>query len=319
MKKIVATTKKEDMDKITPLLKEKVYFTREENSLVRIIIYVRDEDLDELIENLKKCIDLRYKETMIEVYTPDFIVSPVLARDKEEKERRKKTPVEELIDSTRPHLELDISKIALTSVAGIIALTGLFMNSVAIIIGAMLLAPLLGPIYAFAISTAVGKVKNAVKGIVNIGVLVSMVIMFSFLSTVAISSFIDLSLTPEIQSRMDANPIYMIMAILLGFASVFAISRNIPESIAGIAIAAALLPPAVVTGISFALYLSQATQPLLLTFENILGLMAGSLFATLLLGVEPRYRKAAARRSILRTIVILVSLLFLIYLSYQLL
>lgn len=319
MKKIVATTKKEDMGKITPLLEEKIYFSREEAALVRITIYVRDEDLDELIERLEKCIDLRYKKTMIEVYTPDFVVSPVLAREKEKKERKKKTPVEELIDSTRPHLELDISKIALTSVAGIIALTGLFMDSVAIIIGSMLLAPLLGPIYAFAINTAVGKVKNAVKGVVNIGVLVSMVVIFSFFSTVAISLFIDLSLTQEIQARMDASPIYMIMAILLGFASVFAISRNIPESIAGIAIAAALLPPAVVTGISFSLYPSQVVHPLLLTVETILGLMAGSLFATFLLGIEPRYRKAAARRSILRTSLILISLLLLLYLSYQLL
>ncbi|MEA1993891.1 MAG: hypothetical protein U9N35_05805 [Euryarchaeota archaeon] len=54
MKKIVATTKKEDITKILSFLKDRVYFTREEGELVRITIYVQDGDLDELIEHLEK-------------------------------------------------------------------------------------------------------------------------------------------------------------------------------------------------------------------------------------------------------------------------
>ena len=221
-----------------------------------------------------------------------------------EKRRRvkEKTPVEKLIESTRPHPELDTSKIALTSIAGMIALTGLFMNNVAVVIGAMLISPLLGSIYAFAINTAVGRTRNAVRSILNLIVLLVMVIFFSFLTTVVISHFTGLSLTPEIHARMEFGVIYILIALFFGVAPIFALSKNIPETIVGVAIAAALLPPAVVMGISLVLYPSKVLNPMILTIENILGLMAGSLFATLLLDIEPRgyYKRAAARKFIVR-------------------
>lgn len=49
-----------------------------------------------------------------------------------------------------------------------------------------------------------------------------------------------------------------------------------------------ILPPAVVTGISFFLYPLRAINSLTLTLENVLGLMAGSLSVTLLLDIGPR-------------------------------
>jgi uncharacterized hydrophobic protein (TIGR00341 family) len=312
MKKIIAVTKREDLIKITPILEDTIYFTKKEKQLVRITIYIPDDRLDDLIENLQSKIDLRYKESIIEVCSPDFVISTV---EEKRKKTKKKTPIEKLIESTRPYLELDIGKIALTSVAGMVALTGLFTDNVAIIIGAMLLAPLLGPIYAFTINTAVGKTKNAAKSIANLFILLGMVMLFSVLTTLVISQFMELSLTSEILVRMDSNPIYTFMALFLGFASIFALSKEIPESIAGVAIAAALLPPAVVTGISVILYPSEAVNPLLLSLENVLGLMAGSLIATLFLDIRPRryYKKTAARRIILRTSLIVTAILIVLW------
>lgn len=314
MKKIIATTRKEDLHKVASVLKDIIYFPEKEGDLVRISIYVRDGELDNLIDKLENTIDLRYKKSMIEVYTPDFVISPVLNRSEEEGSEEKAS-VEKLIHSTKTYLKLDISEIALTSIAGMVALTGLFVNNVAIIIGAMLLSPILGPIHAFAINTAVGKVKNAVRSIVNLSILIMMVIFFSFLATVSISYFAELSLTPEILARMDSSFIYTLMALFLGFASIFALSKEIPEGIAGVAIAAALLPPAVVTGISLVLYPSEFVNPLILTFENVLGLMAGSLLATLLLDIGPRryYKRVVARKSIIRASLILIALLILLY------
>lgn len=106
------------------------------------------------------------------------------------------------------------------------------------------------------------------------------------------------------------------MAILLGFATMCALSKDISESIAGVAIAAALLPPAVVSGISLVLYPEEFITPLVLTLENVLGLMAGSLAATSILHIRPRriHRKAVARRLIFRTASVLAVLLSLLIL-----
>jgi hypothetical protein len=130
MKKVIITARKENFEKIEPILKDVFHFLNEEDDLVRITIYLHDEGLDDLISKLHDTVDKRCKESMIEVFTPDFIISPALKRAEKKIEKPKeKTPVEKLIYSTKPHLRLDIGKIALTSVAGIIALTGLFMNS----------------------------------------------------------------------------------------------------------------------------------------------------------------------------------------------
>lgn len=323
MKKIVVTTRKEELEDMTVILKDVYHFLEEGDDLIRVIVYLHDEELDTFIKKLRKAIDLRYRKSVIEVSEPEFVISSALQRTEEKAGRvREKPPVEKLIDSTKPHLSLNTSKISLTSIAGMIALTGLFLDNIPIVIGAMLLSPLLGPIYAFAINTSVGKSKNVLKSIVIITILLVMAVVFSAAVTILISQITDLSLTEEIRCRMDSNFIYMVMALLLGFASIFALAKDIPESIAGVAIAAALLPPAVVTGISLVLYQQEVMRPLILTLENVLGLMTGGLAATLFLHISPRgyYRQAAARRLIVRTSVVLIVLsvvLFLLSIWYK--
>ena len=326
MKKVIITAREEDFEKIKPMVIDMFFSLDKKDDLVKITVFPSDKELDGLITKIEKIIDFRYKESMIEVYTPDFIVSSVLKRAEKKvsisKEKiKEKTPVEKLLDSTKPHLGLDISKIALTSIAGIIALIGLFMNNMAVIIGAMLLSPLIGPIYAFAINTAVGIEENAFRGIRNLIVLLLAVMVLSYIITLLASFFTELSLTPEILARMSSSTVYIFMALLLGFASILALCKGIPEVVAGVAIAAALLPPAVTTGISFVLYPSSAVSSMILTFENVLGLMAGSLFATLILNIGPRryYEKVVARRFIIRISLFLVALLALLFISSLLL
>jgi len=319
MKKVVVRTKKEELEKIEPIIGEKFHFIEEENELIKINIYIKDELLDDLITKLQEsALDFRLKQTMIEVSTPDFVISSVLKRAEEKEEKvKEKTPIEKLIDSIRPYKKLDLGKISLTTVAGIVALTGLFLNNVAIIIGAMLLSPLLGPIYAFSINTAIGRGREAFKSIGNLGIMLLVVLIISFIATLLIDPFVDLEKTEEIKSRTDPNIIYIIMAILLGFAAIFALSKGISESIAGVAIAAALLPPTVVVGIAFALYPGDAINAIILTLENILGLIAGGLSAVIILGIGPRkyYEKAIARKFIIRTALLIIILIILLFLG----
>jgi uncharacterized hydrophobic protein (TIGR00341 family) len=319
MKRVTAITRKKDREDIENLVKDTYHFIEYENNLLHVIIFLHDSELNDFLDKLEDVIDLRYKESIIEVSTPDFIISTALERTERKAIFKERTPVERLVDSTKPHLGIDFSKIALTSIAGMIALTGLFLNNIPIVIGAMLLAPLLGPIHAFAINTAVGRPKNVLKSIGNLSLQLIMVVVFSFIATILISQVVDLTLTEEILTRMDSNFIYMVMAILLGLASIFALDREISESIAGIAIAAALLPPAVVTGITFQLCPQDAVRPLLLTLENVLGLITGALAATFILQIGPRgyYRKAKAKKLIVWVFaVLLVLVLLLLFFSF---
>ncbi|MCD6370065.1 MAG: TIGR00341 family protein [Thermoplasmata archaeon] len=313
MKKITIIVNENEAAKVEEAIKDNLYFSTYFGTLKKYELYVVEENLDELMREIQGSIDLRKKENVIAVSSLDFVVSSHLQRKEKKLISKEKSPVEELITSSLKYTKFDPHYFLLTSIAGIIALTGLFMNNIAVIIGAMLLSPLLGPIYTFALNIAVGRARDGLKSIGNLLLYISMVILLSYFITLLLSNFIPLSITQEILLRLDKNPIYLLIAFLLGFASVLSFSKGISESIAGIAIAAALLPPAAVTGISLALSPEIYLRPLILTLENVLGLMAGALFAFPVLKIGPRkyYEKEKAGKFMIR-VALVISLLFLL-------
>ena len=319
MKRIVVVARKEELKRIREIAEKYVYAEEEVGGLIRVTIYLPDGELDSFIPKLQEAVDLRRRDTLIEVSSPDFVISSVLKR-KEKGTSVEKEPVEKLLAYSKKYTRFDWGKTGLTVIAGIIALIGLFMNNVPIIIGAMLLSPLLGPIYAFVIHIALGRSRDAWMSLLNFLLMLILVIFTSLLSTLIISLFMPLSLTPEILLRFDTNPIYILVAILLGFAAIAAYVKGLSESIAGIAIAAALIPPIVVSGIALAIYPSEAMKPIVLSLENIIGLMFGGLLAILVLRIEPRryYERAKAKEMLFRiylTFAILLALMLIISLT----
>ncbi len=315
MKRVTVIAQKKELEKVEDAAGDLIYNVEDlENGLVRVDIYVNDALLDELIPKLQNSVDLRHRESVIEVTSPDFVISSSLQKREKKIKKEGRATVEELLASSKKYTKIDVGKTTLIVIAGIIALIGLFMNNAPIIIGAMLLSPLLGPIYSFVINTSVGRSKDAWLSLLNMGIMLILVIITSYLATILISLFIPVSLTPEILMRFDTNPIYILMAILLGFAAVFAYAKGLSESIAGIAIAAALLPPLAVSGITLAMYVNYAAKPLLLSMENVVGLIAGGLIAIIALKIEPRryYEKAKAKKMLHRLYFTLLSLLVLL-------
>lgn len=315
MKKVLINARKEDYENLAPLLEGIHHVVLREDGIYEVKLFLPDNDLDPFIETVRPLLDLRYRENLIEVSSPDFVISPYLKRVEEKTEQPEKTPIEELLDTTRPYQRLDAGKLVLTSIAGLIALTGLFLNNVAVIIGAMLLSPILGPIYGFAINISIGKVRDGLQSIFVLAALLSCVFVLSAATTYLLHLVTPLSITPEILSRTVVSPIYIVMAVLLGFASVLALARGMSDLIAGVAIAAALLPPTAVMGISLVLIRESLLPSTVLVLENVIGMMAGALIATLSLRIGPReyYEQIAAKKYIARTavlIIILIALLF---------
>jgi len=121
--------------------------------------------------------------------------------------------------------------------------------------------------------------------------------------------------TGEILARTHQSPVYAIMAIFLGFATIVALAKGIPDTIAGVAVAAALLPPALVSGLSIVLYPGGTISAVILTLQNVIGLMAGAIIATIALQIRPRsYKETQAARTILIRIATLLLILILLLL-----
>ena len=198
------------------------------------------------------------------------------------------TLLQELLDLAPRADILDFQLVVLTVLAGLVALGGLFLNSPAVIIGAMVISPLLEPIYAATVFLANGSVRKFFQHMKVLGVLVVVLIIVSALVTACLTLFTTLPVTPEILSRLEQQEVSAILAILLGITAIFAHKRGFISAIIGVGISVALVPPVVVTGITIVLLPDRVFDALALTLNNIFGLCAGMLIAILALGVGPR-------------------------------
>ncbi len=318
MKKVIIHVREDGHTRVEEVLKGLRYTVSLVQDIYQIIVYTPDENLDDLIEKIRDVLDLEHHENMIEVSSPDFVVSSLLERfEKEAEEKEEKTPVEKLLDTVKDYETLDLTKLALTSIAGLIALSGLLLNNETIILGAMLLSPIMGPIYGFAVYAALGMIQDALRCIGVLATLLISVFVLAAVATFLISLVIPIGPTEEVVTRLVLNPIYTLMAVLLGFAAAVAFNKGTTEVIAGVAIAAAIIPPTVVAGIVLVTDPIVLFSAAVLVAGQIVGLIAGTLVAVVLLKIEPRdiHDKAVARRywkgSIVTTIILFALLLWL--------
>ena len=196
--------------------------------------------------------------------------------------------LQELLDLAPRADVLDSQLVILTVLAGLIALGGLFLNSIAVIIGAMVISPLLEPIYAATVFLANGSVRKFFQHMKVLGILVVVLIFISALVTASLTAIMTLPVTPEILSRLGQQEVSAILAILLGITAVVAHKRGFITAVIGVGISVALVPPVVVTGITLVLMPTRIFDALSLVLNNILGLLAGMLIAVIGLGVGPR-------------------------------
>ena len=132
----------------------------------------------------------------------------------------------------------------------VIASIGLNVDSVAVVIGAMLISPLMGPIRGIGLSVGTNNFKLLIYSLINFGVATVVSILVSFLYF-KIMPFKDA--TPQILARTEPLILDVLIAFFGGLAGIIAASRNDNSTVVpGVAIATALMPPLCVTGYGLA-------------------------------------------------------------------
>ncbi|KAA1244804.1 DUF389 domain-containing protein [Aquimarina sp. RZ0] len=132
-----------------------------------------------------------------------------------------------------------------------VASIGLNVSSTAVVIGAMLISPLMGPIVGVGLSIAINDIDTLRRSLVNLGVMVGLSVLTATIYF-AISPLTEL--TPELQSRTAPTILDVFVAISGGLALIVAKSKKgtVPNAIAGVAIATALMPPLCTVGYGIA-------------------------------------------------------------------
>lgn len=133
----------------------------------------------------------------------------------------------------------------------LIASIGLNVSSTAVVIGAMLISPLMGPILGIGFSIAVNDVDTLKGSVINFGAMIFLSIVTSFLF---FSIPIFKEATPELLARTKPDVRDVLIALSGGLALIIAISRPKPQfnTVAGVAIATALMPPLCTAGFGLA-------------------------------------------------------------------
>lgn len=133
-------------------------------------------------------------------------------------------------------------------ISGAIAALGLALDNAAVVIGAMLIAPLLAPMMGLALALAVGDVRLAVQ--------TSIIVVVSTVAVIFIAALLTLVLpfeavTPQITARSRPTTLDLAIAVFSGLAGgVVSVTRSdrLSAAIPGVAIAVALIPPLAVAG-----------------------------------------------------------------------
>ena len=133
----------------------------------------------------------------------------------------------------------------------LIASIGLNANSTAVVIGAMLISPLMGPILGVGLSIGINDIDTLRRSMINLGVMVGLSLLTSFLFFL-LPLFQDPTTEILARTRPDVRDVFI--AIAGGLALIVAVSRPKPQTntVAGVAIATALMPPLCTAGYGLA-------------------------------------------------------------------
>ena len=137
------------------------------------------------------------------------------------------------------------------AVAIIIASVGLNVNSIPVIIGAMLISPLMGPIFGLGLGLGINDINLMKQAGKNLLVMVSISLVVSFLYFIITP--LSLSNPTELLARTRPTIFDVLIALFGGFAGIFEQCRKEKGTVfAGVAIATALMPPLCTAGFSLA-------------------------------------------------------------------
>lgn len=221
------------------------------------------------------------------------------------------------VKSLQKHLEsmssLSAHFLVLLSGSTLIASLGLFQNSPAVIIGAMIIAPLMRPLVGLSLGILTGDTKLILKAVVTIitGTLLSICISAS-LAFVCRS----LELTPEILSRTHPTLLDLGVAFFAGAIGAYCqADAKLSESLAGVAISVALVPPLSVVGIGLCFGShSVFTGAALLYATNLIGITVAGALVFLVMGYTPLHQ---AKKGLLVSAVVSVFLIVPLALSMR--
>ena len=196
------------------------------------------------------------------------------------------TTREELYNEIEKNTRLDSTYLLLVFLSTVVVSIGLLENNVAVVIGAMVIAPLLGPNIALALGAALGDMPLMWKAfktmVTGIGLALFLSICVGFYHPMNLDS-------PELMARTDVGLDSIALALASGAAAVLSLTTGLSSVLVGVMVAVALLPPTATLGIMLGAGHAQlAIGAAILLAVNIVCVNLAAKMVFLLRGIKPR-------------------------------
>ncbi len=234
---------------------------------------------------------------------------------KEEKIREKtaeRISIEELYQKMMTISGTSKKYLIMATIACIVAAIGLLKNDVAVIIGSMVIAPLLGPNMALSLATTLADLKLARRAIVTSSAGFFLVLGISILMGGFMKVDVDM---PQIALRSNVSHYYIVLALVTGIAGAYSITKGVAEAMVGVMVAVAILPPLVAAGLLFgSKHWIDGTGALLLSVVNVVCINLSGVVTFIFEGIQPKkwWEAKLARKAVTIAITIWVLLLLIL-------
>ncbi len=206
----------------------------------------RQRLLDELQRALGAAENWRVTLLPIDMSVP---VRPEMQDEEDARDARDRTNQtrEELVNSISADAALTRDFAWMTALAAIVAAAGLIGDNTAVVIGAMVIAPLLAPNIALALGAALGNARLMLRGVEALLVGIALAVLLGFVLAWLLGAH---TLTHELNLRTSVGPESALLALASGAAAALSITAGTSMSLVGVMVAVALLPPSVTVGIA---------------------------------------------------------------------
>ncbi len=219
----------------------------------------------------------------------------------------------DLFSALRDDANMHSIYVVLMLLSTLLATIGLFADSVAVVIGAMLLAPLMAPIVSLSMGLLRADSYLLNASLIKITWGISLALGASALLTLILP---DLELTSQMKARINPTVLDLGVAIISGIAAAYSKSfKEIIQSLAGVSIAVALVPPLSTAGIGLGhgdmlVFL----QAFLLFFTNLIGITLSATLTFFVLGYSSVLK---SKKSLMAIMVIMIFISFPLYTSFH--
>ena len=205
--------------------------------------------------------------------------------------------------------------VIMTVVSALIATAGLLLDSAAVVVGSMVIAPLVGPAMAASVGTVVNDQEMFTRGVwLQIsGLLLAIGTAFVFAFVVRhvnlVPPLADVTVVPEVRERVAPDFLSLVIAIGAGVAGIVSLTTGVSAALVGVMIAVALIPPAATVGIGLAWgQLMVSLSSAVLVLVNVLSINLAALVVLWYSGYRPEhwFRRSDAKRATIKRIGTLV-------------